>query len=64
MVLVYPKTNKPTTKIEVPTNLLQVGTGIWLDYAYVYALDSTTIGIAGHKMPEWNEISCFKEKSR
>jgi hypothetical protein len=44
-----------------PANLLQVDNQTWLDSAFVYALDSSTIGIAGHKMPEWNEISCFIE---
>ena len=60
--LVYLKDNKPSNIIEVPENLLQFGNSTWLDSAFVYALDSTTIGIAGHEMPEWNEISCFIEK--
>jgi hypothetical protein len=61
--LVYPKDSKPSNIIEVPANLLQVGNPTWLDSAFVYALDSTTIGIAGNEMPEWNEISCFTEKT-
>jgi hypothetical protein len=60
--LVYPKDSKPSNIIEVPANLLHVGNPTWLDSAFVYALDSTTIGIAGNKMPEWNEVSCFIEK--
>lgn len=60
--LIYPKDSKPSDVIEVPANLLQIGNGNWLDYAFVYALDSTTIGIAGHEMPEWKEIACHTEK--
>ncbi len=53
---------KPSTFIEVPVNLLQYENGEWLDWAFVYALDSTTIGIAGQEMLESNEIACFTEK--
>ena len=60
--LVYPKENKPASIIEVPAQLLHAENPTWLDYAFVYALDSTTIGIAGHEMPEWAEISCLVEK--
>ena len=56
-----PKDNKPTATIEVPTNLVQSANQTWLDYALVYALDSTTIGIAGQEMPDWKEIACFTE---
>jgi hypothetical protein len=45
-----------------PANLLQVDNQTWLDSAFVYALDSSTIGIAGHKILEWNENACFTEK--
>lgn len=60
--LVYPKDHKPTNIIEVPANLLQTDNRSWLHWAFAYALDSTTIGIAGCEMPQWNEISCFTEK--
>jgi hypothetical protein len=60
--LVYPKDGKPSNVIEVPAKLLHTENPTWLDSAFVYALDSTTIGIAGHEMPEWNEISCFIEE--
>jgi hypothetical protein len=60
--LVYPKENKPSNVIEVPAKLLLKGNPTWQDSAFVYALDSTTIGISGREMPEWNEISCFIEK--
>jgi hypothetical protein len=47
-----------------PANLLQVDNQTWLDSAFVYALDSSTIGIAGHKILEWNENACFTEKTQ
>ena len=46
----------------MPANFLQTENQAWLDWAFVYALDSTTIGIAGQEMPEWKEASCFSEK--
>jgi len=60
--LVYPKENKPSNVIEVPEKLLRKGNPMWQDFAFVYALDSTTVGISGHEMPEWKETSCFTEK--
>jgi hypothetical protein len=30
----------------------------------VYALDNSTIGIASHKILEWNENACFTEKTQ
>lgn len=60
--LVYPKENKSSNVIEVPVKLLRVGNPTWQDSAFVYALDSTTIGISGHEISEWNEISCFTER--
>jgi len=60
--LVYPKDDKPSNVVEVPEKLLRTENPMWQDSAFVYALDSTTIGISGREMPEWNEISCFIEK--
>ena len=45
--------------IEVPANMLNSNYGVWRDLAYVYALDSTTIGVAGTEMPEWKDYACF-----
>ncbi len=60
--LVYSSDYKPSSSIEVPTELLQVGNPSWLSTAYVYALDSTTIGISGKETAEWKEIACYHEK--
>ncbi len=59
--LIYPKDDKPQNEIAVPSSLLQFENGAWLDSAYVYALDSTTIGVAGKEIPEWKEYACFTE---
>ena len=59
--LIYPKDNKPADLVEVPVNLLQFENGQWHDCAFLYALDSTTIGITGQESPEWEEIAGFTE---
>jgi len=60
--LVYPENQKPSNFIEVPSKLLKVGNPTWSDQALFYALDNSTIGISGHEMHEWKEISCFIEE--
>lgn len=60
--LVYPADLRPADIIEVPANLLHAGNPTWLNSAFVYGLDSSTIGVSGHAMPEWEEISCFAEE--
>ena len=60
--LVYPKDQKPLNVIEVPAELLRTANPAWKEYAFVYALDSSTIGISGYQTPEWEETSCFLEK--
>jgi hypothetical protein len=62
--LIYLKGQKPSDLLEVPINLLKTGNPLWDRNAFIYALDSTTIGISGREVPEWNEISCFLEKIR
>lgn len=39
---------------------LEGGNPVWFDHAFVYALDSNTIGISGENIKEWSEISCLK----
>jgi hypothetical protein len=60
--LVCPKNSKPSDIIEVPAKLLHASNPAWLESAFIYALDSSTIGISGHETPEWKTISCFQEK--
>jgi len=59
--LVYPKEEKPRNVVEVPKELLQVANPTWNERAFMYALDSSTIGVSGREMHEWTEISCFQE---
>ena len=59
--LIYPKDQKPSNVLEVPSELLKVGNPVWNDYAYFHALDSSTIGVSGREIPEWKEVSCFLE---
>jgi len=59
--LVYPKDQKPSNLLEVPAELLKTGNPAWKDHAYFHALDSSTIGVSGHEIPEWKEVSCFLE---
>jgi hypothetical protein len=59
--LIYPKDSKHSNLIEVPANLLQFENEQWQNCAYVYALDSTTIGVAGREIPEWKEYACFTD---
>lgn len=59
--LVYPKDQKPSELLEIPLDLLKMGNPLWDKSAFIYALDSSTIGISGKEVPEWKEISCFQE---
>ena len=58
--LIYPRDTTPSDVIDVPVKLLQFENGEWLNRAFIYALDSTTIGIAGCEIPEWKEFAPFK----
>jgi hypothetical protein len=57
--LIYPKDTTPQDVIEVKAEYLCFENGEWQDQAYVYALDSTTIGITGRDVPEWREYAAF-----
>ena len=63
--LIHPKENlnptntEPRDVIEVPVDLLRFENGEWENIAFVYALDSTTIGMASHEKPEWKETAAF-----
>jgi len=61
--LVYPEEYKPSNLIEVPSDLLEVDNPTWSDKAFLYALDSSTIGVSGREVDEWREMSCFTEST-
>jgi hypothetical protein len=58
--LVYPANQKPTNTIEVPMELLEVGNPHWSQEATIYALDSSTIGVSGSQVQEWNDVAAFR----
>jgi hypothetical protein len=58
--LVYPSSQKPTNVIEVPMEFLEVGNPHWSQEAVIYALDSSTIGISGSQIQEWNAVAAFR----
>jgi len=60
--LVYPKEQKPSNIVEVPTNLLRTDNPVWQSEAFIYALDHANIGISGQEISEWKEISCFDSR--
>lgn len=60
--LVYPRSKKPRTTIEIPKSLLQIGNPIWKDTAFLYALDALSIGVTGERFPEWETVASFKAK--
>jgi len=60
--LVYLRDMKPSNVVEVPAELLDVDNPVWGDSAFIYALDSSTIGLSGKPMSEWEEVSCFLER--
>jgi hypothetical protein len=59
--LIYPKNQKSMSVIEVPSSLLKMEMPV-CDEVFVYALDSSTIGISGKEEPDWNAVAGFQEK--
>ncbi len=55
----YPRETKPPNTIEIPAKQLQPEIGNWGKGAFIYALDSNTIGIASAEKPEWKESAAF-----
>ena len=60
--LVYLRTMRPHDIIDVPKSLLRLGNPTWKDNGFIYALDSTTIGITGTPNSEWGDLACFRER--
>ena len=53
--------NRELDKIEIPINLIKIGNPTWSTQAKIYALDSSTIGISGKKIEEWEEHAEMKD---
>lgn len=60
--LVYPRSTRPHDVVEIPVSLLKLANPVWKDDAFIYALDSTTVGITGTRNPEWEKLACFAEE--
>lgn len=60
--LVYPRSKKHPAIVEVPKNLLKTGNPTWQKEAYVYALDSNTVGISGKRNKDWKSFACFGKR--
>ena len=60
--LIYPAGMRPTNIIKIPKNDLDIHNPLWSDKAFMYALDSETIGVAGRDLKLWNEISRFEKE--
>lgn len=61
--LTYPiDYEKPVDVVEVPVQMLEIGNPSWSEEAFIYALDSSTIGISGSSIEEWEEVSAFKSQ--
>lgn len=59
---IFPAEFRPSQTVVVPSRLLRAGNPSWFDAAYVYALDSNTIGISGEPISEWQKLSRFSSK--
>jgi hypothetical protein len=57
--LVFPRSRKDPSLIEVPAHLL--GNPHWTNEAFLYALDNVTIGISNMPNVEWKKEACFTE---
>jgi len=51
------------TLIEIPREVVDVRNPSWLD-AFIYALNSESIGISGESVPEWESNCLWKEKAK
>ena len=60
--LVYPAQTEKPGHIEVPVNLLKVGNPTWQSAAYLYGLDSNTIGISGKVNKNWETFAPMKDR--
>ena len=60
--LIFPIEYKLTDTVRIPKSELKIHNPFWLDTAFMYALDSNTIGVSGESSVTWDEISCFQKE--
>lgn len=58
--LVFPKSKKSPSLIEVPASLLE--NPHWKNDAFLYALDNVTVGISGGPNADWKDEAFFTER--
>jgi hypothetical protein len=65
ITLLYPQSYSlpDNTLIEIPREVIDMGNPSWLD-AFIYALNSESIGISGESVPEWESNCLWKEKAK
>lgn len=65
ITLLYPEgySFPDNTLVEIPREVVDVGNPSWLD-AFIYALNSESIGISGESVPEWESNCLWTEKAK
>ena len=55
--LIYPIHMRPDEDISIPVEELEISNPMWMDSAFMYALNMHTIGVTGNIFDQWNDIS-------
>ncbi len=57
--LIYPAHMRPDEDVSIPLEELEINNPIWMDTAFMYALNMYTIGVTGNLFDQWDDISLF-----
>lgn len=60
--LIYPSSYRSTNVVKIPIMELEIHNPIWTNSAFMYALDSETIGVTGRRFRTWGDISRFMKE--
>lgn len=60
--LIYPNSYRSTNVVKIPIMELEIHNPIWMNGAFMYALDSETIGVTGRRFRTWGNISRFMKE--
>lgn len=61
--LIFPIDMMPTNIVTLPKTELEIENPIWTDKAFMYALDSETIGVTGEEYEKWDDARFRNEIS-
>jgi len=61
--LIFPIDMMPTNIVTIPKTELEIENPIWTDKAFMYALDSETIGVTGEEYEKWDDARFRNEIS-